>query len=222
MKNINLTQPGIYNIYKPKGPTSRDVLNVIKKITNLKKIGHGGTLDPLADGVLVVAIGREYTKKIDEHVQKEKEYIATIKLGENSTTEDEEGEKEIIISQEPKNLTIEKIKEILKLFIGEIEQIPPIYSAVKIKGQEAYKIARKGEQPNMPTKIVDIKNIEILEYKWPILKLKVTTGKGVYIRSLARDLGTKLNTGAYLTELTRTKVGEYKLEDALHIDKNLN
>ncbi|MDP3954034.1 MAG: tRNA pseudouridine(55) synthase TruB [bacterium] len=197
----------IIAVYKPKGPTSNDVVQMIKKTTGANKVGHAGTLDPLASGVLVVGIGRESTKNLSEEVKKEKEYIALVKLGETSETDDEEGKKTIVQKYEQPDKSI--VTEITKKFIGRIRQIPPVYSAIKINGREAYKYARKGKAPEMKPREVEIKSIEILEYKWPFLKIKVTTGPGVYIRSLARDIGNELGTGGYLAELERTRVGQF-------------
>jgi len=201
---------GLFAIYKPKGPTSNDIVQKIKKLTGIKKVGHAGTLDPLAKGILVVAVGRESTKKLGEIVKKEKEYLATIRLGITSTTDDEEGVK--TPSHSPlkgEKVGVEKIKKVLEKFEGKINQIPPIYSAIKIKGQEAYKLARKGQQPKMKSRPVEIKKIVIKSYKWPYLKIKVVTGPGVYIRSLARDIGQKLKVGGYLYNLERTRVGQF-------------
>lgn len=215
---MTLLEPGIYNIHKPKGPTSRQILNRLKSKSTSKKIGHAGTLDPLADGVLIVAIGREYTKKINQEVNKSKEYKAIIKLGETSSTDDEEGEKTQVVSESNPELSLDKIKQTLTGFSGEIEQIPPIYSAVKVKGQEAYKLARQGKKVDIKSKRVYVYSIEILDYNWPMLTLKVITGPGCYIRSLARDIGEALQVGGYLQELTRTKVGDYVIENSIHID----
>jgi len=203
------------SINKPKGFTSHDVVNLVRKASGIRKVGHAGTLDPLATGVLVVAVGREFTKQISKIVEKEKEYVATVYLGETSTTDDEEGEKIVISNiQLP---TIDEINKVLKEFVGKISQTPPIYSAVKIKGKEAYKYARKGQKVEMRPREVNIKNIEVLDYDFPTLKIKVTTGPGVYIRSLARDIGEKLKTGAYLSDLQRTRVGKYTIESSVEI-----
>lgn len=205
----------IIGIYKEKGPTSNDVVQEVKKIVG-EKVGHAGTLDPLAKGILVIGIGKS-TKELDKIVKKEKEYIADIKLGMTSETDDEEGEKynfkvEVIPS-------IEDLQEVIKKFIGEILQTPPIYSAIKVKGQEAYKLARKGMEVKLESRKVNIFNIEILKYNYPDLKLKVTTGPGVYIRSLARDIGSGLKTGGYLADLERTRVGEFTKENSYNILK---
>jgi len=197
----------IFAVYKPKGPTSHDIIQKVRKLTGIKKVGHAGTLDPLAQGILVIAIGRESTKKLSEIVAKEKEYLATIKLGESSTTDDAEGGKtKSSIIEKPTKVRIQKV---LQKFEGSIFQTPPIFSAVKIKGKEAYKLARKGKEVKLKPRKVEIKKITLQSYQWPYLKLKIVTGPGVYIRSLARDLGRKLKTSGYLYSLERTRVGQF-------------
>ncbi len=208
---------GIFAINKPKGPTSYAIVGQIKRLvggTKKEKIGHAGTLDPLAEGVLVVAVGREYTKQISEVVAKEKEYLADIKLGMTSVTDDEEGEKtEIACEKIP---TIKEIEKLKKEFTGEIIQTTPVYSAAKVGGgEEGYKKARRGEKFTPPPRFVYIERIDILAYEWPTLQLRVVTGPGVYIRSLAREIGEKLKTGGYLTRLVRTRVGDFRIEDAV-------
>lgn len=207
---------GIFAINKPKKMSSHDVVNRVRKITGVKRVGHGGTLDPLATGVLVIAVGRENTKLLDQYVKGDKEYVATLKLGYTSTTDDEEGEKiEIDTNHKPNS---DEIEETLQQFIGKIQQTPPAYSAMKVGGKRAYKLARSGKDVKLESREVNIKQIELLEYDYPFLKLKVTTGPGVYIRSLARDIGRKLATGAYLADLERIRVGEFTIENALSIE----
>ncbi len=206
----------IFGVYKPRGMNSHDVVNIVRRKTGIKRVGHGGTLDPLAEGVLVIAVGRENTKKLDQFVKGEKEYIAEVLLGINSTTDDEQGEKEVIkIETEPVLVEIETVKE---KFIGKILQTPPIYSSIKLQGKPAHRRVRAGQKVEMEPREVEIKSIEILGYEYPILKLKVATGPGVYIRALARDIGKVLNTGGYLKSLIRTKVGEFTIEKALPIE----
>jgi len=202
----------IFAIYKPKGITSAEALRRIKRKIGAEKIGHAGTLDPLASGILVVATGAD-TKKISEVVAKEKEYVAKIKFGETSETDDEEGKKTVVPVE--KIPSLQEIREAVDGFLGEIEQRPPIFSAIKIAGKEAYKRARKGEKVELPSRKVLIKKIDILNYVWPILELRVVTGPGTYIRSLARDIGERLGTGGYLAELERTRVGEFTREKAV-------
>ena len=203
-------------IYKPKGPTSNDVVQEIKRATGGEKVGHAGTLDPLAEGVLVIGIGREGTKNLGVEVKKEKEYLAKIKLGETSTTDDEEGEKTFVSDEKP---DISHIKEAVNKFIGKIRQIPPIYSAIKVSGKEAYKFARQGEKPVLLERDAEIKEIEILGYEWPHLELRVVTGPGVYIRALARDIGKELEIGGYLAGLKRTRVGDFTADKALSLEE---
>lgn len=207
---------GIYNIFKPKGPSSYDIIRQIKRDAIDKKIGHAGTLDPLASGVLVVAIGREFTKTIDSVVRGDKEYEATIKLGQTSTTQDEEGEKtNFEVEKQPSE---KDIAVALKKYTGEITQIPPIYSALKINGKSAYKLARSGKPVEMKERKTVIHSIDLLEYDWPILKIRVNCSSGTYIRTLANDIGESLKTGGYLRELVRTRVGDFKIENSIRLD----
>ena len=207
---------GIFAVNKPVGITSHDVIYKLRRQTGVKRIGHAGTLDPLASGVLVVAIGREFTKQLDKIVKSEKEYIAEIFLGQTSTTDDMEGDKKIV--NQALMPSLEDIKQTIQMFVGKIKQIPPIYSALKIKGKPAYKYARQGGTLVLEARDVEIKNIELLDYKYPALKLKITCGKGVYMRSLARDIGEKLKTGAYMKSLVRTRVGDFKIENAVKLE----
>lgn len=208
---LSCLSEGIYAVYKPKGPTSHDVINQLRRETGVKKIGHAGTLDPLASGVLVVGIGREATKQLASVVKKEKEYLAKIRLGMTSTTDDDEGVKtEIkIVGKIP---TLGEIKKTVAKFQGEINQTPPVYSAVKVKGKAAYKLARQGQTPKLKPRKALIKEIEVLKYRWPYLELRVVTGPGVYIRALARDIGEKLEVGGYLADLERVRVGDFVSE----------
>lgn len=207
----------ILAIYKPVGMTSHDIVNKVRKITGIKRVGHGGTLDPLASGVLVIAIGRENTKQLDTFVKKEKEYTAAIHLGFESTTDDSEGNKtEINASLIP---THDDIVRSSQKFIGLLPQMPPLYSAKKVKGREAYKYARAGMKIELTPKIVEITDIKISQYTYPIVTIRVTCGPGVYIRSLARDIGADLGTGAYIKSLERTRVGEFKKEDCITLDQ---
>lgn len=206
---------GIFIIYKPKGPTSHDIIAKIRRLTGEQRVGHAGTLDPLARGVLVVAVGREFTKQLSGIVGKEKEYLAVIRLGANSITDDAEGEKiPVAVNKKPNAAAVKKIT---MKFMGMVWQLPPAFSALKIKGQPAYKLARQGKAPKLKKRRVEIKEIEILKYKWPNLRLRVVTGPGVYIRALARDIGAKLKTGGYLADLERTRVGEFTKDKTIRI-----
>lgn len=208
---------GIIAINKPKGITSHDVVNRVRRITGIKRVGHGGTLDPLASGVLVVAISREYTKQLDQFVKGKKEYIAKITLGFHSTTDDFEGEKtQIAIEQIPDSITVENV---IKSFIGDIQQTPPNYSSIKISGVPAHRRMRRRENIEMKARPIKIYDIKTISYQYPTLEIKVVTGPGVYIRALARDIGKQLKTGGYLRELQRTKVANFTLEDALTLEE---
>lgn len=211
----------VFAVDKPKGITSQKAVQRVKywarDVTGNKKVkvGHGGTLDPLATGVLVIAVGRAFTKKIDTYVAAEKEYVASVKLGETSTTDDAEGTKSVLnVLNVP---GVEIVERTVQKFVGEIEQVPPAYSAIKINGQEAYKRVRRGEEVVMKPRQVHIELIEILSYDYPALKIRIVCGKGTYIRSLARDIGAKLDTGAYMSDLVRTRVGTFDLCTALSL-----
>lgn len=207
----------IFAVNKPRNMTSHDVVNIIRKKTQVKRVGHGGTLDPLAEGVLVIAVGRENTKLLDKYVKGDKEYIATLKLGYVSETDDSQGPiTEFNKSIVPKRVEIE---DILSNFQGEIMQTPPLYSSIKIKGKPAHRRVRKGQNIQLKPRKVFIKKTELVSYDYPELELRIECGTGVYIRSIARDVGEKLKTGAYLTKLIRTRVGEFTVEDTLKIDE---
>lgn len=215
MKPISWKQGSLFSVYKPVGPTSFDVIAKLRKLTGVRKIGHAGTLDPLASGVLVVGIGREATKKLANACRFEKEYLATVKLGETSSTDDAEGEKTkmpVLIPPQEKT-----VKETLHAFVGCISQIPPAYSAIKIKGEPAYKLARTGALLFLQPRNVYIKKIIFLSYRYPLLRFKAITGAGVYIRSLARDIGERLGTGGSLLKLERARIGPYHAKKALRV-----
>ena len=208
-------KPGIVAVWKPKGPTSFDIIHKLREMSGIKKIGHAGTLDPLASGVLVVGIGRDATRKLREIVESEKEYVATVRFGGESTTDDGGGEKTIMeVVKKPSRTEVEKT---LAGFSGKIMQMPPNFSAIKIGGVRAYKMARRGETPKLTKRPVEVKKIKIIKYRWPDLKIKVVSGPGFYVRSLARDLGKKLKVGGYLAALERTRVGQFKKNMAIKI-----
>jgi tRNA pseudouridine55 synthase len=209
----------LLNINKPQKITSHDVVNEVRKITKEQRVGHAGTLDPFATGVLVVAVGRNDTKKLGALTKDtDKEYIATLELGKTSTTGDPEG----IITPAKHSFRYphrNHIKDVLKSFTGTIQQIPPAYSAIKIKGVPAYKLARKGKEVKLSPRTVEIKELKLLSFGQPLLEIKVVCSAGTYIRSLAKDIGEKLGTGAYLTKLQRTRVGTFKIEDSIPLLK---
>ncbi len=211
--------PDIFAIWKPKGPSSNAVMNQIRKALGTRKVGHAGTLDPLAEGILVVGVGRVGTARLKDFAGGEKEYLAEVRLGMTSSTDDEEGEKTISLNTSVPSR--DEVNEVIRKFVGNIEQTPPIFSALKIKGVRAYKLARRGDDIKLKPRPAFIKSIELLGYVWPIISLKVVTGPGVYIRALARDIGAKLLVGGYLASLTRTRVGEFGRAQALSIEEVL-
>ena len=202
----------LLNVLKPKGITSHDVVDKIRRITKEKKVGHSGTLDPFAEGVLIIAVSRESTKELQKLLKSDKEYIALIELGKESSTGDPEGK--ITVIKEKINISRKDIEKVLPQFTGEIEQTPPIYSAIKIKGVPAYKLAIKGKTVNLKKRKVTINSIEILSFKSTFLELKIRSSSGTYIRTLSKDIGEKLGVGAYVKELKRTRVGAYSIEDS--------
>lgn len=204
---------GFLNIKKQKWKTSYDVIRDLKYITKIKKFGHTGTLDPLAEGVLVVAVN-EATKMIEFMQDDYKEYTAGIILGKNSDTFDAQGEIEEISDRKPEK---NEISEALKKFTGEIDQIPPKFSAVKVKGKRAYELARKGKEFELKSRKVHIESIKPVGYDYPKIKIDVVCSSGTYIRSLARDIGEELKTGAYLNELLRTRVGDFLLKNSIEV-----
>lgn len=202
-------------VNKPKDWTSFDVVAKIRNTIRVKKIGHAGTLDPLASGLLIMAIGKA-TKKIDSMQAIDKNYIATIKLGATTKTFDLESDEENPI--DASNVNKSDIENVLKDLRGVIRQTPPLYSAKKIKGQRMYVYARKNEEVEIPEIEITVNNIEILEYENTMLKLDINCSKGTYIRTIANDIGQKLGVGGYLSDLVRDSIGEYKLENALELD----
>lgn len=210
-----MEQEGFILINKPIGITSFGVVARLRKITGVKKIGHAGTLDPLASGLLICAIGRSATKRIDTLVKQEKVYLAKIELGKISDTYDMEGKvRDVKFKAKPRKAEVERI---LEGFVGDIFQAPPIFSAKKINGERAYHLARKGIQVRLKKNKVRINKIELVFYRFPFLKIKVDCGSGTYIRSLANDIGKKLKTGAILIELVREKIGKYSLKKSLNL-----
>lgn len=209
---------GYIIIDKPKHITSFDVVKKIRKLTGIKKVGHAGTLDPLASGVLIVCIGREATKKISQFVGLDKTYITKINLSAFSETGDAEGPLNQINTTKPPSLL--QIKDTLKTFIGTQYQTPPVYSAIKVGGVRRYTEARLGKTDiALPQREIHIKSIQLEEYNWPELTITVSCSKGTYIRSLARDIGTDLNTGGYVQELQRTAIGPYTIEQAYNLEE---
>ena len=201
---------GILIVNKSDGFTSRDVVNKLSKVFNTKKIGHTGTLDPIAKGVLVVVLGK-YTKLCEDLTQTYKEYIATFKLGILTDTLDITGN---VIDEKSCNVSEEEIRNVISNYKCVYNQEVPIYSSVKINGRKLYEYARNGEEVALPKREVDIKSIEVLEINKDIIKIKCLVSKGTYIRSLIRDIGESLNTHATMTDLIRTKQGIFDIKDS--------
>jgi tRNA pseudouridine55 synthase len=205
---------GLLLVDKPLGITSFDCIRRLRRQTGVRKIGHAGTLDPLATGLMLMLFGTA-CKQAMTLTKMDKRYAAELTLGANSTTGDAEGEKLPISGRVP---TKDEVVAAMEQFRGEITQTPSIYSAIKINGQEAYKHARAGRSVEMPSRQVSVYELELISYDYPVIKLEAKVSSGTYIRSLAEDLGGILETGAYLSGLVRTEVGEYRLSDAVQLD----
>lgn len=222
LTNINPEEGFVLGIDKPYGWTSSDVVRKVKFMLQHKlskkniKVGHAGTLDPLATGVLMVCIGKA-TKRAEALQAEEKEYVAEIKFGE--TTPCFDLEKEVDATYPYEHITEKSIADVLPSFLGELDQIPPVFSAKMIGGKRAYEFARKGQEVEMKPARVTIVDLEILSFKSPILTLKIRCSKGTYVRSLARDLGVELQSGAHLVGLKRTRSGSLRVEDCFSMEE---
>ena len=207
---------GIVNIYKEKGYTSHDVVAVLRKVVGQKKIGHTGTLDPDATGVLPVCLGRA-TKVCEFLTDHDKTYEALLLLGKTTDTQDISGE--VLEERDPGDLTEEEVRSCIESFIGEYDQIPPMYSALKVNGKKLYELAREGKTVERKSRKVQIHGIRILEMNLPHVRMEVDCSKGTYIRTLCHDIGEKLQVGGCMEELERTKVGRFLKEDAVTLDE---
>ncbi len=206
---------GFLNIYKPVGMTSHDVVSVLRRVTKIKQIGHTGTLDPFAEGVLPICIGK--ATRLIEYLQDDKEYLATVQFGAATNTFDLDGEK---VFTSDKKVSRDDIKEGLKSFEGEILQLPPIFSAIKVKGKKLYEYARKGEEVEIQPRKVVIENIELKNFDEELQQAQILLkcSKGTYIRSIANDLGKILGCGGYLIKLIRTQAGKFRVENSVQLD----
>lgn len=200
---------------KPLSWTSFDVVNKLRYKLKIKKIGHAGTLDPLATGLLIICTGK-MTKRIEEFMGLEKEYTGTFVIGQ--TTPSFDLETEVTEAVDISSITEESIRSAVKSLTGIITQLPPTHSAIKIGGKRAYKFARQGKEVELKPREVEVAEFEITSVSLPMINFRIVCSKGTYIRSLARDLGESLGVGAYLSQLCRTRIGSFKLEDALSID----
>lgn len=207
---------GLLVVDKPLGLSSMDVVRRVRRAAGGVKTGHAGTLDPLASGVVICCLGRA-TKEVSRLMALPKVYEAKVDLSAFTTTDDREGEREDIRVDHPPDA--QALAAALDEFVGDIRQTPPAFSAVHVAGQRAYKLARKGQAVELSPRMVRIDAIELLHYRFPMADLRITCGKGTYIRSLARDLGRRLGTGGHLAALRRTAVGDYDLAKAIDIQQ---
>lgn len=213
------THSGLLLVDKPAGISSFGVVGRVRwqlshAVGKKVKVGHTGTLDPFATGLMILMVG-DYTKRAGEFSKLDKAYEATVRLGQTSSTGDPEGEIAPVSDRQP---THEEVEAALAQFRGEITQTPPVYSAIKINGQRAYKLARAGQVVDMPTRQVTISSLEIIDYTYPELQIRCDVTSGTYIRTLAADIGEALGTGAYTTQLRRTRVGEWRVQDAVSLE----
>jgi tRNA pseudouridine55 synthase len=206
----------LLSVFKPPDWTSFDVVRKVRSLLHYKKVGHAGTLDPAASGVLIVLCGAA-TKWAGDFENLEKEYLATIRFGVETLTDDTTGE--ILRESQIREWSPQAIERVLPEFVGDVFQVPPIVSAIKLKGERSYRKVRRGETPTLSARQVRISQIELLEIEHPQIKIRVRCGKGTYIRSLARDLGQRLGWGGTLANLIRTAVGRYRTEDALTLER---
>jgi tRNA pseudouridine55 synthase len=213
---------GMLLVDKPKTWTSFDVVNYIRRIVATAegkkpknvKVGHTGTLDPLATGLLVILVGKEYTRRAAEWSKLDKTYEVTMRLGMTSTTADEEGEKTAVSDTVP---PLDAIKDALQQFTGDVMQTPPIYSAMKVGGVRAYKLARAGKEVVMEARPATVYSSELTSYEYPFVQFTSRVSSGTYIRSLVEELGRELGTGAYMSDLRRTEIGTFLLTDAQEV-----
>lgn len=213
--SIQVPSEGILLIDKPKGKTAFDLVAILRRKLKVKTIGHAGTLDPMATGVMVMLVGRNYTKRSNQLLSADKEYIGQICLGIETDTYDAEGS---TLKTSEKVPTLEEVQLALESFQGEVLQIPPMYSAKKINGQKLYELARKGKTIERPPQRVKL-HTELLHYAYPHIDVKITCSKGTYIRSIAQDLGALLGCGAHLSALVRTRSGNYRLSECINGEK---
>lgn len=213
---MNFEEGQVLLINKPLRWTSFDAVRKIRNMIRIKKVGHAGTLDPLATGLLIICTGK-FTKKINEYMAREKEYTGTFTLGATTPTYDLESEP---VNFKPVDtITADAIKQTTFQFKGEIMQVPPAHSAVKVEGKRVYELARQGKEVKIEPRKITIKEFEITNIEMPVVHFRVVCSTGTYIRSLANDFGKALECGAYLSSLCRTRIGEYTLENAMTIEE---
>ncbi|MCB1149790.1 MAG: tRNA pseudouridine(55) synthase TruB [Chlamydiia bacterium] len=205
---------GVILIDKPEGKTSFHLVAVLRKLLNVKKIGHAGTLDPFATGVMVMLVGRNFTRLSDKFLTQDKEYVATLKLGEATDSYDREGQVTHTSTTIP---TLAEVEEALSKFQGAVEQIPPMFSAKKVGGRKLCDLARQGETIERKPVIVQLKT-ELLDYTYPHLEIKVSCSKGTYVRSIAHDLGVMLGSYGHLIRLKRTRSGTFRIDECTPLE----
>ena len=206
---------GFLNIYKPKGKTSHDVVAILRRLTKIKQIGHTGTLDPFAEGVLPICIGK--ATRLIEYLEDDKAYIGTVQFGKSTTTYDIEGEG---VNFSEKKATLEELESALPNFRGEIQQFPPIYSAIKVNGKKLYEYARKGEEVKIEPRNVTLYKLDIVNFNYEnqTAELLIECSKGTYIRSIAHDLGEALGCYGHLIKLVRIKAGKFEINEAIKLE----
>lgn len=206
---------GILLINKPRGKTAFSLVSILRKRLGVRTIGHAGTLDPFATGVMVMLIGRPYTRLSDRFLNQDKEYLAVMKLGESTDTYDCDG---VVQNRSDVVPTLEEIQKVVSTFQGEIDQVPPMFSAKKIQGKKLYELARQGKSVERASVRIKV-DIQIVSYVYPHLTIKVTCSKGTYIRSLGHDIGEKLGCWAHLSALERLRSGPYRIEDCVTVEE---
>lgn len=210
---------GLLLIDKPEDWTSFDAVNYVRRIVANKeqlkpkqvKVGHSGTLDPFATGLLILLVGKDYTKRAAEFTKQDKTYTFSLMLGKSSTTGDSTGTISEVSDKKP---TLEEVEEVIKSFIGTIKQIPPIYSAIKINGVRAYKLARQGKEANIQPREITVYSLNLISYDYPKVELRANVSSGTYIRTLGVDIGEALGSGAYVASLRRESIGEFNVRDS--------
>lgn len=217
LSHVDYASGEVVLIDKEKGKSSFNIVYRVRKIVNVKKIGHAGTLDPAATGLMIVCIGRSKTKEISMYQDLEKVYSGTIMLGKRTSSMD--GETEVVEEKDFSFVTNELVEEARKSFLGNIQQIPPMFSALKQNGKRLYKLARKGIEVERQPREVTIYNFEITRIELPEIDFRIKCSKGTYIRVIANDFGEKLKCGGYLKSLRRESIGEYSVEDAFSVDE---
>ena len=208
---ISEQKEGLLLVNKPQGKTSFSLIRSLRRLTGVQKIGHAGTLDPFATGVMIILVGKNYTRLSDEFLLSDKEYLAEVYLGVSTDTYDCDGK---VVATSRKTPSLEEVQAALLQFQGEIDQVPPMFSAKKIKGKKLYELARSGVTVERPPAKIKVETT-FLRYEYPLLTLRITCSKGTYIRSIAHELGIILGCGAHLKGLMRTRSGKFKLEECL-------